>query len=276
VKNHLNRLHDWGLITLGSLHNLPGGGVSGGDGLATALAVQVHQLGEVELGSLHDLDLPDVDIVEGIDSLASLKDVAGDGVRDQLVDNSLEVAGGDLLGDDVLHLLTDKTHLLALGITSLLLGVVSLLGEANAESTESVAVSGPDINEGLDKGLPFLDHRSELISSQVHAVEVGQAVLALNIFADQLEFSERTLSIILGLEVSQGNLVDTTLQALAGNLGSSSSVDQGLSNLADFEHGWGLDIIPFLSGEGVNDLLLGSLFTSNFQTFIFADSHIAS
>ena len=79
--------------------------------LAGSLSVHVHELGEVEPGPLHDLALPDVNVVERVDALAGLHDVAGDGVGDQLVDNSLEVIGGNLLGDDVNHLLTDVAHL---------------------------------------------------------------------------------------------------------------------------------------------------------------------
>jgi len=73
--------------------------------------VHVHELGEVEPGPLHHLDLPDVDVVEGVDALAGLHDVAGDGVGDQLVNNSLQVIGGNLLGDDLQHLATNVTDL---------------------------------------------------------------------------------------------------------------------------------------------------------------------
>ena len=73
--------------------------------------MHVHQLGEVEPRALHDLDLPDVDVVEGVDALARLHDVAGDGVGDELVDDALEIVRGDLLGDDVQHLLTDVANL---------------------------------------------------------------------------------------------------------------------------------------------------------------------
>ena len=65
---HLNSFLDWRLVTLGSLHDLSCVGVSGGGGLAGALVVHVHQLGQVEPGPLHNLHLADVDIVQGIDT----------------------------------------------------------------------------------------------------------------------------------------------------------------------------------------------------------------
>ena len=47
-------------------------------------------------------------------------------------------------------------------------------------SPEGVAISGLDVAVGLDEGLPLLHHGPQLVSGQAHAVEVGEAVLALN------------------------------------------------------------------------------------------------
>ena len=44
---------------------------------------------------------------------------------------------------------------------------------------EGVAISGLDVAVGLDEGLPLLHHGPQLVSGQAHAVEVGEAVLAL-------------------------------------------------------------------------------------------------
>ena len=49
---------------------------------------------------------------------------------------------------------------------------------------------------GLDEGLPLLDHGPQLVCGKAHTVEVSEAVLALNIFADQLEFLERPFGIL--------------------------------------------------------------------------------
>ena len=64
----LHGLLGWGLVSLGPLDNLAGLGVGGGHGLAAALAVHVHQLGQVEPGPLHNLHFPDVHVVKGIDA----------------------------------------------------------------------------------------------------------------------------------------------------------------------------------------------------------------
>jgi hypothetical protein len=63
-------------------------------------------------------------------------------------------------------------------------------------SPEKVSVGGLDVSVSLDQGLPLLDHRPQLVRREVHAVEVGQAVLALNILAQKLELLERPLGVL--------------------------------------------------------------------------------
>merc|ERR1719305_850926 len=111
------------------------------------------------------------------------------------------------------------------------------------------------------------------LSLSVVSVEVGQAVLALNFFTDKLELSERPLSVVLVLQVSKRNLVHAPLQTIRGNPGALGHVHQGLANLADFEKGGSLDIIPVLPGERVDNLLFGALLPSDLQSLIFTDSH---
>lgn len=65
-----------------------------------------------------------------------------------------------------------------------------------------------------DHYLPFLDHGAHLVTGQVHAVEVGEAVLALNILGDELEFAEGHLVV---LQVSEAHLEHTSLQAIGGD-----------------------------------------------------------
>merc|ERR1712192_349589 len=96
-------------------------------------------------------------------------------------------------------------------------------------------------------------------------MEVGQAVLALNFFADKLELPERPLGIIHVLQISKRTLVHASLQPIRGNPGALSPVHQGLANLAHFEKGGSLDIVPVLPGEGVHNLLLSSLLSTPMQ-----------
>lgn len=55
--------------------------------------------------------LSDVHVMDGVDTVTDLLNVLSNGVRDQLVDNSDHIIGGNFLGDDVNHLLTDGLNL---------------------------------------------------------------------------------------------------------------------------------------------------------------------
>ena len=67
--------------------------------------------------------------------------------------------------------------------------------------------------------LLLFDHRTQLVSGQVHAVEVGQACLALSLFNDQTEFSE---CVLIAVQVAERCFEDTTLKTIRGNLYSHS------------------------------------------------------
>lgn len=105
-------------------------------------------------------------------------------------------------------------YLLGLSVAGLGGLVLLLLGEADAEDTEEVSVGGLDIDVSLDQGLPLLDHGPQLVSGQVHSVEVAEAVLALDVLADELELTERSLRVGLVLEIGQRDLVDAALQTV--------------------------------------------------------------
>jgi hypothetical protein len=66
----------------------------------------------------------------------------------------------------------------------------------------------------------------------------------------QLDLTERT-RLVLG-EITERHLNDTTVERVVGVTETLSTVDKSLTDLADFEHGRSLDIIPILTGEGVN------------------------
>lgn len=62
--------------------------------------------------------------------------------------------------------------------------------------------------------LPLLDHGTHLVTGQVHAMEVGEAVLALNVLSNQLELAEGHLVI---LQISEAHLKHTSLKTVRGN-----------------------------------------------------------
>jgi len=227
---------------------------------------------EVQFWLLDDLDLADVAVFNWVDWHSGLGDIGGDAVWQQFLDQFWNVAVGNLFADDFGHLLSDLFDLLALGVGGLFdLALALFLGESNNKNSEVVVVGGFGINGALDHSLPFFDHTAHLVSGERHTVEVQDAVFALDIFADEFEFS---VSLTVVVEVGLVAVVDSTFKSVSGDLVTDGSGDQSVSNVSDFEDGWGFDGVPVLFGEWVDDLLLTSLFGSLCETLIFANGHV--
>jgi len=241
-----------------------------GTNILMGARVKFHQLGDVELRGLDDLDLADEDVLERVDTVAGLLDLLANKLGDELVHKILKL-GLRFAGDDIDHLGTNGADLGRLGIRSLLELVGATAGEANAKHTEGVAISSLDVNVGFDKSLPFADNRAKLVGGESHTVEVGKDVLSLDIFNAEAHLAE-CLILILVVEVSEGDLKDTALETIRGNLGTLSAGDEGLANLTDREEGRSLNIIPVLLGEGVDDLTLTSLLSLG-ETLVLAYNH---
>jgi len=264
----LDGVEDGWFVTLGSGNDLALGGFHG-DG-AFALTVHVQQLAQVETRAFQDLDFVDEDIVKWVDGLASLLDVLSDGVGNELVDSLLQVGRAHFLRDDLHHFAANVLDLLRLGVRGLLDLVLPLLGESNAGDTKRVGVAGFDVHASFDHRLPFLHHRSGLVGGERHSVEVGEAVTPLDVFADKTELAEGNLVV---LQIGQGNFVDASFQTVRGDAGTRGLVDGGFADAPGVEHDWGSDVVPFLAGERVDDLLLLTLLPALRQTLVLTNCH---
>lgn len=60
-------------------------------------------------------------------------------------------------------------------------------GIGHTHDAEEVSVGGADVDLGLDKRLPLLDERAELVTGEIHPVEVGQDRGALDVLAAKLD-----------------------------------------------------------------------------------------
>lgn len=76
--------------------------------------------------------------------------------------------------------------------------------------------------------MPLADKGSELVGGEVEAVEVGQAVLALDLVHTELDFAESVVLILL--EVGEGNFEYPALERIVGVLETSGAVDEGLAD----------------------------------------------
>ena len=64
------------------------------------------------------------------------------------------------------------------------------------------------------------------------------------------------------LKISKRDFVDAALETIRGDPGALGSVNQGLADITDLEDGGGLDVVPVLAGEGIDNLLLDALLAS--------------
>lgn len=167
-------------------------------------------------------------VLERVDALGRLLDLAANDLRDQLGSELRESAAGGLAEDDLVHLLADGANLRRSGVSGLLDLVGTSLGESDSEDTEEVVVGGLDRDVGLDQGLPLANEGAELVGSEVETVEVGQAVLALHFVDAKLDLAERVVLILL--QIGQRNLEDAALKGVVGVLETGGAVDQCLAN----------------------------------------------
>merc|ERR1711953_639237 len=204
--------------------------------------------------SLDELDLADTDISHGVDTLNLAADRLAHGVVNQLLDKFLELDGGGLLAHDGDHALTDLLDLGALGVGELGDLVGSGLGETNAEEADLVAILGLHINVGLDESLPLLHQRLELVGGVGETIEVGEAVLALDLIDLELDVGITVLLVLLQISQIDGN--NTPLQVIGGNVVSGGSVHGGNASVGVREESGSLDRIPILLLKRIDNLLL--------------------
>jgi hypothetical protein len=173
-------------------------------------------------------------VLEGVDALGGLLDLAADDLGDQLLGELSQSAGASLTLHDLGHLLTDSTDLRRRGVGGLLDLVRPALGETNGEEAEEVVVGGLDNDVGLDEGLPLADERAELVRGEVETVEVGQAVLALDLVDAELDLAERVVLILL--EIGERDFEYPSLEGVVGVLQTGGAVDEGLADTADGQY----------------------------------------
>jgi hypothetical protein len=126
------------------------------------------------------------------------------------------------------------------GLTDL---VGTSLGETNGIDTEKVTIRGLNISVSLNEGVPLTDKGAELISGEIEAVEVGEAVRTLDFFDAELELAE-SIIFSVGLEIAEGGFKDAVDEGVTGKTSTLRLSDDSLTDLADGEGRGSLDIVP--------------------------------
>lgn len=169
-------------------------------------------------------------VLQRVDTLGSLLDLAANDLWNELLGELGKSAGAGIAGHDLDHLLADRPDLRCGSVCGLLNLVWSSLGEADGEEAQEVVVGGLDDDVGLDEGLPLADEGAELVGGEVEAVEVGQAVLALDLVDAELDLAEGMVLILL--EIGERDLEYPALEGVVCVLQTGGAVDEGLADTA--------------------------------------------
>jgi len=234
-----------------------GSGITGRDSDGLVGVVPFHQFGDIELGLLEDLDLSDVAVLDGEDRAALSGDLVSDGGGDELLDERLEVSLGAEFGHVGDHLGADRPALCGFGVAGS--GDLVVLGsrECDAKETDGVSVRGTAVYVGLDDGLLLSDQRAKLVAGHVHAVEIQQAVVSLNVLDTESHFTVGKGFVLL--KIGEGDFKDTSLEVIGGDLLSLGLGNQGLSAVLLGEDGGGDQFVPFFLEKRIDGLFTGSL-----------------
>ena len=171
-------------------------------------------------------------VLEGVDALGGLLNLAANNLGNELGGELGKGAAGSLTLDDVGHLASDGPNLGGGSVGGLLDLVGASLGEGDGEEADEVVVGGLDGDVGLNEGLPLSHQGSELVGGEVEAVEVGQAVLALDLIDTEANLSEGVVLVLL--EIGERDLDDAALEGIVGVLETSGPVHEGLADTAIF------------------------------------------
>lgn len=169
-------------------------------------------------------------VLQRVDALGSFLDFAANDLGDELSGELGEGAGRGLALDDVGHLLADGPDLGRRSIGGLLDLVRAALGKGDGEQADEVVVGRLDGDVGLNESLPLANQRAQLVGCEVESVEVGQAVLALDLVHTEADLAERVVLILL--EISQRDLNNATLEGVVRILQTGRAVHEGLANTA--------------------------------------------
>jgi hypothetical protein len=219
--------------------------------------VPLHKFCDIELGLLQHLHLADVTILDGEDGGSFPGDLVSNRSGDELLDQRLQVTFCSHLGHGGNHLCTDSSLLCGLGIACALDLVVLRSCERNAEHTDQVSISCLDVHVSFNDRLLLADQTAKLITGHVHAVEVQQAVVSLNILDAQLNLSESQGFILV--QVSEAELKHSSLEVVRGNLGTLCFGNESLPAVLDGKDRGSNQFVPLLLQEGINSLLAASL-----------------
>lgn len=166
--------------------------------------------------------------MQGIDALGRLLNLTSNDLRDELRCELGEGAADRLTLHDISHLLSDGADLRRPGVCGLLDLVRTSLRKRNGEQTDKVFISRLDSDVRLNECLPLAHKGPQFVGGEVHAMEVGQTVLSLDLIHAKLDLAESMIFVVL--KISERHFEDPALQRIVGVLQTGRTVDEGLAH----------------------------------------------
>ena len=196
------------------------------------LTVQAQQRTEIELRRLQQLHLADVHVLQRVDALRGLLDLAANDLGDEFAGELGEGDGGSFALDDLGHFLADGADLGGGGICRLLDLVGAALREGNGEQADQIVVGRLDGDVGFNQSLPLSHQRAQFVRGEIQSVEVRQAVLSLDFVDPKFDLAEGV--VFVGLQVRERDFEDTAFEGVIGGFETGRAVYEGFADTVEF------------------------------------------
>jgi len=220
--------------------------------------VPLHKGSDIKLGLLEDFDFANVAILDGEYTTCRLSNLISNGSSNEFLDKRLEVSLCSELTHDLNHFSSNSSGLSRLCVASSLDLIVLGLSKGNAKQANNVSIGSTAVDVGFNNGLFLANKTAKLIASHVHAMEIHQTVVSLNVFNTEFDFAVG-LRLIL-VEVGKREFDDTPLEVVGGNLGTLSLGNKSLSAVLLGKDGGSNELVPLLFEKRVDRLFAGALF----------------
>jgi len=151
--------------------------------------MQLHQLSRIELRALKNLRLPNEHILKGKDPRTRFLNLLPNRLNYQLLNQFLQIAIPSLPQHNLKHLLPNLPDLTTLSVSRLPNLTLPPLRKSDRKQPHEITVGRSNVLVGLDQGLPPPDEGSKLVRGEIHAVEVGETVFALDVIDAELDLA---------------------------------------------------------------------------------------
>jgi len=137
------------------------------------------------------------------------------GCGDQFLHQGFQITLGTEFGHVGTHLGTDGTTLCRFGITRGGYLIVLWFRKGDTKQADVIAIGGTTINIRFNDGLFFANQTTEFVPGHIHAMEIHETIVALDIFHTQTNFAIRQCFILL--QIRETDFDDPSLQIVGGN-----------------------------------------------------------